>query len=137
MRNKLAPILVTAGPTYEPIDAVRFIGNRSSGRMGVAIAEAARAAGHETFLLLGPSCLKPTPGANDDEDENEKNEINAPDHHHRPARLTVRRFQSCADLENLLTAYWPARANTLIMAAAVADYRPKKSAGGAAGAGNI
>lgn len=51
-------LLVTAGPTYEPIDPVRFIGNRSSGKMGYAIAEAASQAGAEVVLISGPVALK-------------------------------------------------------------------------------
>jgi phosphopantothenoylcysteine decarboxylase/phosphopantothenate--cysteine ligase len=48
-------VLITAGPTYEPIDPVRFIGNRSSGRMGFALAQAAREAGANVTLISGPS----------------------------------------------------------------------------------
>ena len=55
--------LITAGPTREPIDPVRFLSNRSSGKMGYAIAEAALAAGHEVVLVSGPVCLAPPPGA--------------------------------------------------------------------------
>lgn len=47
-------ILITAGPTQEPIDAVRYIGNRSSGKMGAALAAAALRRGHSTTLILGP-----------------------------------------------------------------------------------
>jgi phosphopantothenoylcysteine synthetase/decarboxylase len=54
--------LITAGPTREPIDPVRFISNRSSGKMGYAIASAAVAAGHEVTLISGPVCLKPPRG---------------------------------------------------------------------------
>lgn len=50
--------LVTAGPTYEPIDPVRFIGNHSSGKMGVAIAEALAQQGGEVVLILGPSAIE-------------------------------------------------------------------------------
>lgn len=100
------PIIVTAGPTYEPIDAVRFIGNRSSGRMGIAIATAAHEAGHRVILMLGPGTVEPPPIESD--------------------RFEVIRFRSCADLESCLEDAWPDRANTLIMAAAVADFRPKK-----------
>src|SRR5947207_8751896 len=50
-------ILVTAGPTHEPIDPVRFIGNRSTGRMGFAIAEEARARGADVVLVAGPVSL--------------------------------------------------------------------------------
>jgi len=51
--------LVTAGPTREPIDPVRYISNRSSGKMGYAIAEAALQAGHEVILISGPVKLDP------------------------------------------------------------------------------
>ena len=54
--------LITAGPTREPIDPVRFISNRSSGKMGYAIADAAVKAGHEVILISGPVCLKPSHG---------------------------------------------------------------------------
>jgi len=54
--------LITAGPTREPIDPVRYISNRSSGKMGYAIAEAARDAGHEVVLVSGPVCLAPLRG---------------------------------------------------------------------------
>ncbi len=92
-------ILITAGPSQEPIDAVRFIGNRSSGRMGVAIAAAALEAGHRVTLLLGPVAVTPPPNA------------------------TTIPFRTAADLEALLREHAP-RADLLIMAAAVADYRP-------------
>ena len=52
-------VLVTAGPTYEPIDPVRFVGNRSSGKMGYAIAEAAIRRGARVILVSGPTALKP------------------------------------------------------------------------------
>jgi len=52
-------ILITAGPTREPIDPVRYISNRSSGKMGYAIAEAAAEAGHEVELISGPVHLAP------------------------------------------------------------------------------
>ena len=52
-------VLVTAGPTYEPIDPVRFLGNRSSGKMGYAIAEAAIRRGAKVVLISGPTALKP------------------------------------------------------------------------------
>ncbi len=100
-------ILITAGPTYEPIDSVRFIGNRSSGRLGVELARAAHAVGHDVILALGPNTV-PAPNFAD--------------------RLRVERFRSCADLEDLLQDLWPDQADVLIMAAAVADYRPKKPA---------
>jgi phosphopantothenoylcysteine decarboxylase/phosphopantothenate--cysteine ligase len=55
--------LVTAGPTREPIDPVRYISNRSSGKMGYAIAEAALAAGHDVTLISGPVNFDPPPSA--------------------------------------------------------------------------
>lgn len=55
--------LITAGPTREPIDPVRFISNRSSGKMGYAIAQAALRAGHEVILVSGPVSLRPPRGA--------------------------------------------------------------------------
>lgn len=94
-------VLITAGPTREPIDAVRFISNRSSGRMGVALAQAAADAGHEVTLLLGPT---PCPAD-------------------VAARVRVERFESSADLERLLAEHFE-RCDVLLMVAAVADYRP-------------
>jgi phosphopantothenoylcysteine decarboxylase/phosphopantothenate--cysteine ligase len=102
-------ILITAGPTHEPIDAVRYIGNRSSGRLGVALAHAAAARGWRVTLLLGPSALAP-----DD------------------SRVRLRRFRTAADLEALLREEFPRSpaddggepVKILVMAAAVADYRP-------------
>ncbi|MGH8217036.1 MAG: bifunctional phosphopantothenoylcysteine decarboxylase/phosphopantothenate--cysteine ligase CoaBC, partial [Steroidobacteraceae bacterium] len=55
-------VLVTAGPTRERIDPVRFVSNRSSGRMGFAVAEAARAAGAEVVMVCGPVALATPPG---------------------------------------------------------------------------
>ena len=55
-------ILITAGPTREALDPMRFISNRSSGKMGYALAEAAVAAGHETVLVSGPCSLTPPEG---------------------------------------------------------------------------
>lgn len=94
-------ILITAGPTHEPIDAVRFIGNRSSGRMGTALAHEAAARGLRVTLLLGPAPVAPT-----------------------DSRVSVKRFRTCEDLRGLLREH-VASADILIMAAAVADYRPK------------
>jgi phosphopantothenoylcysteine decarboxylase/phosphopantothenate--cysteine ligase len=56
--------LITAGPTREPIDPVRYISNRSSGKMGYAIAEAALAEGHDVTLISGPASLEPPRNAN-------------------------------------------------------------------------
>ncbi len=91
--------LITAGPTHEPIDAVRFIGNRSSGRMGVAIATAARDAGHRVTLLLGPTSVE------------------------APAGCELRRFRTTEDLRARLHETFPT-CDILVMAAAVADFRP-------------
>jgi phosphopantothenoylcysteine decarboxylase/phosphopantothenate--cysteine ligase len=57
-------VLITAGPTYEPIDPVRFIGNRSSGKMGFALAQAAREAGADVALIAGPVFLSTPSGVN-------------------------------------------------------------------------
>lgn len=91
--------LVTAGPTYEAIDPVRFIGNHSSGKMGVAIAEALQKQGAEVVLVLGPSVLQPAAG------------------------IEVIRIQSAAQM---YAACQPAFANAdiAVMSAAVADYTP-------------
>lgn len=92
-------MLITAGPTHEAIDAVRYIGNRSSGRMGIALAEAARDAGWDVTLLLGPVASSP------------------------PCGVQVERFTSANDLSNLLSKHF-ADCDVLVMAAAVADFRP-------------
>ena len=55
----MARVLVTAGPTLEPLDPVRFLSNRSSGRMGYAVARALLARGHEVVLVSGPVSLRP------------------------------------------------------------------------------
>jgi phosphopantothenoylcysteine decarboxylase/phosphopantothenate--cysteine ligase len=92
-------ILITAGPTHEPIDGVRYLANRSSGRLGVALADAAGERGHPTTLLLGPTHLEPS-----------------------HTRVVTHRFRTAADLQALLADHFPA-CDILIMAAAVADYR--------------
>lgn len=94
-------MLITAGPTHEPIDAVRFIGNRSSGRMGVALAGEAARRGWSVTLLLGPATVTP---------------------HDTGAEVV--RFRTCEDLRGLLRRHAP-DADVLVMAAAVADFRPK------------
>lgn len=95
-----ARVLITAGPTHEPIDAVRFLANRSSGRLGIALAQAAAQRNLHTTLLLGPTNAEPT-----------------------DTRIHLHRFQTAADLETLLHEHFPA-CDVLVMAAAVADYRP-------------
>lgn len=94
-------VLVTAGPTFEDIDPVRFIGNRSSGRMGFAIAEAARVAGAEVTLVAGPVGLQ-TPSGVD--------------------RLDVR---SAVDMHGQVMSLLPTT-DIFISVAAVADYRPSE-----------
>jgi phosphopantothenoylcysteine decarboxylase/phosphopantothenate--cysteine ligase len=93
-------LLITAGPTQEPIDAVRYIGNRSSGRLGCALADRAAARGWPVTLLLGPAPARPASDA-----------------------VTLRRFRTTDDLARLLDAELPS-CDILVMAAAVADYRP-------------
>jgi len=92
-------ILITAGPTREPIDPVRYIGNRSSGKMGAALASAALKAGHLATLIAGPVTVE------------------------MPAN--VRRFdvETAAEMLDATLRHWPTH-DLLIMAAAVADYRP-------------
>lgn len=97
-------ILVTAGPTYEPIDPVRFIGNRSSGKMGLAIAHAAMLQGAEVDLVLGPSTLMPDP------------------------KIRVSRVESAREMHSAAMALFPA-CDAAILNAAVADFRPKDIAG--------
>ena len=92
--------LITAGPTREPLDPVRFISNPSSGRMGFALAEAAMSAGQTVCLVAGPTCLEP-PMASE------------------AVLVTTAEQMRDAVLSRL------AATDALIMAAAVADYRPK------------
>jgi phosphopantothenoylcysteine decarboxylase/phosphopantothenate--cysteine ligase len=99
LKGKLA--LVTAGPTVEQIDPVRFISNHSSGKMGIAIADALAAAGATVKLVLGPSRYSPT----------------------APNVETIH-VKSAADMFNSCIANYP-MADIVVMAAAVADYRPK------------
>jgi phosphopantothenoylcysteine decarboxylase/phosphopantothenate--cysteine ligase len=101
-------VLVTAGPTEEPIDEVRFLGNRSSGRMGIALADAFAARGAEVVLALGPVRVA-VPAE-------------------RPG-LAIRRFRTADDLLALLWRELPS-ADLVVMAAAVADYRPRLRAEG-------
>jgi phosphopantothenoylcysteine decarboxylase / phosphopantothenate---cysteine ligase len=96
-------IVVTAGPTYEAIDPARFIGNRSSGKMGAALAAAAQRRGAEVTLVLGPSAIA------------------------RPVGVTVVAIESARQLQTALAAAVDG-ADAIIMAAAVADYRPAEVA---------
>src|SRR4051794_19876235 len=90
-------VLITAGPTHEPIDPVRYIANRSSGKQGFAIAAAAQATGAEVTLISGPVDL-------DD-----------------PAGVTVKHVESARDMLQQVQAALPA--DIAIFAAAVADWR--------------
>lgn len=96
-------VLVTAGPTQEAIDPVRYITNHSSGKMGYALAEAARDRGAEVVLVSGQVALA------------------------SPKGVTVRKIVSAADMAEAVFAEFP-DTDVLIMAAAVADYRPKEVA---------
>jgi len=93
-------VVVSAGPTYEDIDPVRFIGNRSSGRMGFAVAEAAAQAGAEVTLVAGPVSMATPPGI--------------------ARRVDVRSAEQMRDA----VVHASAGADIYIAAAAVGDYRP-------------
>lgn len=97
-------MMITAGPTYEPIDPVRFIGNWSSGKMGVAIADAAARRGANVILILGPSPLSP-----------------------KESTVKMIRVQTAEEMYEAANSRFE-NAQVAIMAAAVADYRPKEPA---------
>jgi len=98
-------VLITAGPTEEPIDPVRFITNRSSGKMGFAMAHAALRRGAEVILISGPTALPP------------------------PPKVKFIGVRSTAQMrEAVLTNL--KNASILLMAAAVSDYRPRQAAAG-------
>jgi phosphopantothenoylcysteine decarboxylase/phosphopantothenate--cysteine ligase len=97
-------VLVTAGGTREPIDSVRFVGNRSSGRMGYALARAARERGAEVVIVSANVALDPPPG------------------------VTVRRVSTAAELKDACEREFPS-CDVLLMAAAVADFRPADPVG--------
>jgi phosphopantothenoylcysteine decarboxylase/phosphopantothenate--cysteine ligase len=95
-------LLVTAGPTREPIDPVRFVSNRSSGKMGYALAEAARDRGARVTLLTGRADLR------------------------RPHGVRVLEFERADELHALLVQEFP-ECDGLVMAAAVSDFIPQES----------
>ena len=95
-------VLVTAGPTREAIDPVRFISNPSSGRMGYAIARAARRRGAEVVLVSGPSHLNP------------------------PRGVTFIKTTTAEEIAEATMRHYP-QSTVVIMAAAVSDYRPRIS----------
>jgi phosphopantothenoylcysteine decarboxylase/phosphopantothenate--cysteine ligase len=92
-------VVVTAGPTHEALDPVRFIGNRSSGKMGLAVAQAARDRGAAVKLITGPICLGDLEG------------------------VETRRVTTASEMLDAVLEL-AASADALVMAAAVADYRP-------------
>jgi phosphopantothenoylcysteine decarboxylase/phosphopantothenate--cysteine ligase len=94
-------VVVTAGPTFEDIDPVRFVGNRSSGKMGFAIAEHAQKRGARVTLIAGPVHLSTPAGV---------------------ARVDVR---SAIEMQNALQNALAGDASAVVMAAAVADFRPE------------
>jgi phosphopantothenoylcysteine decarboxylase/phosphopantothenate--cysteine ligase len=96
-------VLVTAGPTYEDLDPVRFVGNRSSGRMGYAIAAELAARGAEVVLVTGPTTLS------------------------LPAVKSVVRTRTAEEMRRAVNDVLPA-VDALVMAAAVANYRPQTTA---------
>lgn len=100
-----ARALVTAGPTYEKIDAVRFIGNYSSGKMGLALAQALVAKGYEVELVAGPTPLRDSVALT-----------------HTP-NLHLHRVESAMEMYEAATRLFPT-CQAAILAAAVADYRP-------------
>jgi len=97
-------VLVTAGGTREALDPVRFIGNRSSGKMGYALAEAAQNRGAKVVLISGPSSLRP------------------------PAHCELVRVTSAEEMKRAVLDRMP-EASIVIKAAAVADYRPAQVSG--------
>jgi phosphopantothenoylcysteine decarboxylase / phosphopantothenate---cysteine ligase len=98
-------VLITAGPTREYIDDVRFLSNASSGRMGYAIAEAAQQAGWTVNLVSGPVAIQP------------------------PPHVTFRPVTTAQEMLDVCLESFPA-ADGVIAVAAVADYRPNKRIAG-------
>ena len=98
-------LVVSAGPTYEDIDPVRYIGNRSSGRMGYAIAQEASRRGAHVVLVSGPTKLDPPPG------------------------VQIERVRSAVEMSHAMTRH-ASNADAVVMAAAVADYMPEQGAAG-------
>lgn len=96
-------ILVTAGPTVEDIDPVRFISNRSSGKMGYAVAQAAVHRGADVYLITGPTSLT------------------------APAAARIIQVRSAAEMKDAVLQLYP-KMDIVVKAAAVADYRPEAPA---------
>ena len=106
-RGPRVKILITAGPTREAIDDIRFLSNRSSGRMGRAVAVAAADRGHEVTLMLGEAASVAAPSGS----------------------VRTVRFDSTADLQTQLASAFPAM-DVLVMAAAVSDFVPVRAEAG-------
>lgn len=96
-------VLVTAGPTVEPIDPVRYLTNRSSGKMGYAVAEAAQRRGARVTLVSGPTALKP------------------------PRGVELIEVETAVEMFDAVLAKYP-NVDVVVKSAAVADYRPKAAA---------
>lgn len=97
-------VLITAGPTYERLDPVRFIGNRSTGKMGMALAEECAQRGAEVVLILGPSSLQTNTSS-----------------------ILVERIESAEEMYKAAKNHHPS-STLCIFSAAVADYRPQNPA---------
>ncbi len=96
-------VLISAGPTREPLDPVRYLGNRSSGKMGFSLAAAAARRGARVVLVAGPVALETPPGV-------ERHDVT-----------------TALEMESVL-ARWAGEADLIVMTAAVADFRPKRVA---------
>lgn len=103
MQKKRFKILITAGPTREPIDPVRFLSNRSSGKMGYALAQAALSLSHQVTLISGPVSIPP------------------------PKKARMIYVETAAEMFQK-TISSAQKADLIIMCAAVADYRPSQVA---------
>jgi len=101
-RNSQKNIVVTAGPTYEPIDPVRIISNRSTGLMGYEIAKAALKRRHKVVLISGPVNIQP------------------------PSKAKFIKVEEAKDMKNAVLKEFK-KADCLIMAAAVSDFKAKKT----------
>ncbi len=110
-------ILLTAGPTYERIDPVRFIGNYSSGKMGIALAEECARRGAEVELVLGPTPLRPAMPYQDSK------AVDAP----AAGQIRITSVESAAEMHEAATHLY-ATCRSAILCAAVADFTPDQVA---------
>lgn len=97
-------VLINAGPTFEPIDPVRFIGNRSSGKMGIALAEQAALLGANVTLVLGPTHLSPS-----------------------SEKIKLLRVETALEMAGVMEEFF-SESDVTILSAAVADYAPQETA---------